>query len=115
VKLHEDAFVVMPSCAWIIWIENDEMDVRDVVGAERRSAPTTLTANVHAKSLGAIIRAYKAAVTYAENGMQNQRGAALWQRNYYEHVIRDEKDLQAKSDYIRSNPFNWDDDDENRA
>ena len=83
-----------------------------VVGAERRSAPT-VTTNVSPKSLGAIVRAYKSAVTYAINALQNQRGAVLWQRNYYEHVIRDEKDYQAKHDYILSNPMNWDEDEEN--
>jgi len=28
----------------------------------------------------------------------------LWQRNYYEHIIRNEKDLQQKTDYILDNP-----------
>ena len=64
-------------------------------------------------SIPTIIRAYKSAVTYAVNAFQNQRGAILWQRNYYEHIIRDEKDLQAKRDYILSNPLNWEHDDEN--
>lgn len=37
----------------------------------------------------------------------------MWQRNYYEHVIRDEKDLQQKTDYIFVNPSRWDEDEEN--
>jgi hypothetical protein len=48
---------------------------------------------VKAGSLGAIVRAYKSAVTYAINKLENSRGAAVWQRNYYEHVIRNEKEL----------------------
>jgi REP element-mobilizing transposase RayT len=36
----------------------------------------------------------------------------LWQRNYYEHVIRSEKDYEAIVDYILSNPNNWDKDQE---
>jgi hypothetical protein len=31
----------------------------------------------------------------------------------YEHIIRDEKDLKNKTDYIQSNPMLWDEDDEN--
>lgn len=31
----------------------------------------------------------------------------IWQRNYYEHIIRDEKDYAARVDYILNNPFNW--------
>jgi len=116
VELWEDEFVVMPNHVHgIIWIINNDprgagADVigarADVVGAERRSAPTV-------GSLGAIVRAYKSAVSYAINSLQNQRGAVLWQRNYYEHIIRDDKDLQAKRSYIMSNPFNWVNDDEN--
>jgi REP element-mobilizing transposase RayT len=37
----------------------------------------------------------------------------FWQRNYYEHIIRDEKELKQKSDYILVNPSRWDEDDEN--
>lgn len=106
VELRADEFIVMPNHVHgIIWIHDGN------VGAERRSAPTKT--NVPPKSLGAIVRAYKSAVTYAINSLQNQHGAVLWQRNYYEHIIRDEKDLQAKRDYILSNPLNWEDDDEN--
>jgi len=37
----------------------------------------------------------------------------LWQRNYYEHVIRNEADLNRIRDYIQSNPANWEEDEEN--
>ena len=37
----------------------------------------------------------------------------FWQRNYYEHIIRNEKDLQNKTDYIEANSLLWDEDDEN--
>jgi REP element-mobilizing transposase RayT len=33
-----------------------------------------------------------------------------WQRNYYEHVIRNERDYQAIADYIYCNPQNWEKD-----
>ncbi|MEA3316692.1 MAG: transposase [Bacteroidota bacterium] len=34
----------------------------------------------------------------------------LWQRNYWEHIIRNEKSYQSISDYIRNNPLKWDED-----
>ena len=34
----------------------------------------------------------------------------LWQRNYYEHIIRDEQSYQTISDYIINNPIKWNDD-----
>jgi putative transposase len=37
----------------------------------------------------------------------------LWQRNYYEHIIRDDRELNAIREYIRYNPLKWDEDDEN--
>ncbi len=36
----------------------------------------------------------------------------LWQRNYYEHIIRNERDYQAIYEYIFANPFNWEKDEE---
>lgn len=34
----------------------------------------------------------------------------LWQRNYYEHIIRDDRSYQTISEYILSNPAKWADD-----
>jgi REP element-mobilizing transposase RayT len=57
-------------------------------------------------SLGAIIRAYKSAVTQSIRWLQ--RGEiAVWQRNYYEHIIRSETEMQKICDYIRTNPLRW--------
>jgi len=35
----------------------------------------------------------------------------LWQRNYYEHIVRDNNDLNRIREYIKNNPINWDKDD----
>jgi len=67
--------------------------------------------NVKPGSLGAIVRSYKSAVSYRIHKEHNATG--IWQRNYYEHIIRDEKDLQNKTDYIEANPMLWDEDDNN--
>jgi REP element-mobilizing transposase RayT len=37
----------------------------------------------------------------------------LWQRNYYEHIIRNDLELHAIREYISYNPLGWDNDDEN--
>jgi REP element-mobilizing transposase RayT len=37
----------------------------------------------------------------------------LWQRNYYEHIIRNEDELNLIREYIQHNPLKWDDDKEN--
>jgi REP-associated tyrosine transposase len=67
--------------------------------------------NVKPGSLGVIVRSYKSAVSYRIHKEHNATG--IWQRNYYEHILRDEKDLQNKIDYIAANPMLWDEDDNN--
>jgi len=64
-----------------------------------------------AGSIPTIVRTFKAAVTRRIGREHNATG--IWQRNYYEHIIRDEKDLQSKTDYIEANPSLWDEDDNN--
>ena len=58
-------------------------------------------------SLGAIIGTFKAAVTREVNVVRATPGAAFWQRNYFEHVIRDAHDLHRVRGYIASNPARW--------
>lgn len=104
VELRTDEFVVMPNHVHgIIWI------IDDLVGAERRSAPTAPQKG----SLGVVVRAYKSAVTYAINAQRGVRDEAVWQRNYYEHILRSQDDWERACAYIQSNPSFWADDDEN--
>jgi len=64
-------------------------------------------------TVGAIIRGFKAASTKRINGLRCTPGAPVWQRNYYEHVVRSEKDLERIREYIRLNPTRWPQDEEN--
>jgi REP element-mobilizing transposase RayT len=41
------------------------------------------------------------------NQINNTMGSPVWQRNYYEHIIRDEKELNDIRQYIINNPMNW--------
>jgi len=63
-------------------------------------------------SIPTIIRSFKSTVSLRIILMQNTRGMPVWQTNYYEHVIRNERDLLIKRDYILNNPSNWQKDDE---
>jgi REP element-mobilizing transposase RayT len=64
-------------------------------------------------SLGAILAQFKSRATKRIWKIPEFKETPIWQRNYYEHVIRDETDLQNKTDYIEANPLLWDEDDEN--
>jgi len=67
-------------------------------------------------TLGQIVAYFKYQSTKEMNRIETDKAITkFWQRNYYEHVIRDDKDLQNKSDYIESNPSLWDEDEDNPA
>ena len=58
-------------------------------------------------SLGAVIRSYKAAVTREINVMDAIPGRKVWQRNYWDHIIRDDNGLWRIQEYIANNPARW--------
>ncbi|HUF53481.1 MAG TPA: transposase [Dehalococcoidia bacterium] len=80
---------------------------------EPRLTPATTAAFAFAKrpveagSLSAIVRTFKSASAKRINRLAGTPGAPLWQRNYYEHVVRDEDDLRRIREYIRDNPAKW--------
>jgi putative transposase len=58
-------------------------------------------------SIAAIVQNFKSITTRRINQIQNNTGRTLWQRNYYERIIRDNTALQNIQDYIRNNPQSW--------
>ena len=67
----------------------------------------------HPASLGAVIAQFKSRVTKRLWKIPSLKDTQIWQRNYYEHIIRNDKDLRNKTDYIEANPVSWAQDDEN--
>ena len=65
-----------------------------------------------APTLGDVMRAFKSLSAIRVNRMVMRTGS-LWQRNYYEHVIRDEDDLNRIRQYIFENPAHWAEDENN--
>jgi putative transposase len=63
-------------------------------------------------SLGTIIGSFKSSVSRRAGRELNSGN--IWQRNYYEHIIRDERDYERIIDYISTNPIHWEDDEENQ-
>jgi REP element-mobilizing transposase RayT len=63
-----------------------------------------------APTLGQIVAYFKYGTTKQINTMYNMSGTKLWQRNYYEHIVRDENDLNRIREYIANNPLRWQDD-----
>ena len=97
-----DEWVMMPNHAHGIVI------LSEMAGSRRggsRTAPT--------KSLGRLVGAFKTVSTKRINQMRHTPGAPVWQRNYYEHIIRDEDELNRLRQYILDNPVQWEMDENN--
>ncbi|MCX7839650.1 MAG: transposase [Anaerolineae bacterium] len=70
---------------------------------------------VASRSLGAIIGNYKSVTARRINTIRHTSGAPVWQRNYWEHIIRDENEMNRIREYIINNPANWGTDNQNPA
>lgn len=107
-------FVIMPNHIHaIIIINNDESvganRIRPVDKEQKGVCNTPLRSP--SQTVGAIIRGYKSAVTKQIKEKYDVKNISIWQRNYYEHIIRNSISFQNISDYIKSNPENWIQDD----
>lgn len=128
-----DRFVVMPNhLHGIVVLPDGDATTRvatkgattkgATMGATTRIAPTDLpivgAPLVGAPSLGDIVGAFKSLATNGyiagvkTNGWPRFRGR-LWQRNYYEHIIRNEAALDRIHRYIDDNPMHWEFNDDN--
>ncbi len=122
-----DDFVVMPNHFHaIVFIMKPDDQPRDVgtprpdgdtVGARRAVPlqPQHAFGKPVAGSLPTIVGAFKSAVTKRINEQRGTPGTPVWQRNYYEHVIRNELSLNDIRSYVQTNPARWAEDDENPA
>jgi putative transposase len=97
--VHLDAFVVMPD-----HIHGILRFVDNLVAPDR---PRRFGDAVPG-SLSTILGAYKAEVTKRINAQRHTSGQRVWQRNYYEHVVRNQTDIQRIRWYIITNPIRWD-------
>jgi REP element-mobilizing transposase RayT len=105
-----DMFVVMPNHVHGIIVLRDSLNT----GMKQGTTP-------HAESFGrpvsgslpTIIRSFKSATTRRVNETRNIPNMPVWQRNYYEHIIRNEDALHRMREYIALNPLRWHEDAEN--
>ena len=104
-----DIFVVMPNHIHGIVIITDDKD-SDIVGATGRSPLRTGSKQAHGpakRSLGSFIAGYKSHVTKRVNVLRRLPGTSVWQRSYYEHIIRHDDELNRLRNYIANNPIGW--------
>ncbi len=101
-----DEFVVMPNhLHGIIMITQGVGAYCDTPLQNRFKSPS--------KTVGAIIRGFKSTTTRQINLFHKTPGIPIWQRNYYDHIIRNEYELNKIREYIKNNPLKWSLDREN--
>ena len=104
-----DAFVIMPNHVHAIVL------LRTTVGATGRSPLPRTADGPPPRSIGALVAGLKSATTTRINRLRGAPGSPVWQRNYYERVIRNEVELAYARQYIVDNPREWPGDPNNTA
>lgn len=115
-QLSLDAYVTMPNhIHGIFWLSVGAplAGVRTNLAAQNadsQSAASNWAAARAAPTVGQVVGAYKSLVfqqclAWAKN--TNTQLGVLWQRNYWERVIRNQAELTALREYINNNPMNW--------
>ena len=102
--VESDAFVVMPNHIHGILLLHG--DATKEFGLGEFSAPQR-------DSLGAIVGGYKAGVTRRIRLLEQMQNQQVWQRNYFDRIIRSEAELEKFRAYIADNPRRWAHDPEN--
>jgi len=100
-----DEYIIMPNHLHGVIL------VTDIRRGGSRAAPTAKMPKT--KPLGQLIGAFKTVSTKIINRMRNSSGVQIWQRNYFERIIRNEKELVKIREYISKNPVQWNIDKEN--
>ena len=98
-NLDLDAFVVMPNHVHGVLVLQDEIMPDNTYGTRT--------------PLPEIVRAFKSFSSRRIKMIRRKKGTPVWQRGYYEHVIRGERELEAVRRYIEGNPAKWADDIDN--
>ena len=123
-----DEFVIMPNHVHGVLVidgnggvpqtnvgaKTDVGETTPMVGAQnfvplRVSRKSAEFGKIIPRSISTIVRGFKTGVTkWARNNTDQH---IIWQRNYYEHIVRDDDALHGIRQYIRDNPAKWKDDD----
>jgi putative transposase len=117
-----DEFVVMPNHVHgIVWIKGNGSyrlhpgTWKSDFDAQRRDGQPSIPTleNPKYETLSNIIGAFKTTAATRINKLRGQLGVAVWQKSFYDHIIRNDRELERIQEYIRNNPFKWGEDRDN--
>ncbi len=89
---------------------DDDGDTTDRIDDDASHPPIEKFGKPTSNTIPTIVRGYKAAVTKQVNILRDSPQCPVWQRNYYEHVVRSEADYLGIATYILNNPRQWHED-----
>jgi len=108
-----DEFITMPNHIHGIIVLNHNINNKDNVGTGSEPVPTNMSINKKHHGLSEISRQFKTFSSRRINRKRKSVGKPLWQRSFYDHIIRNEKSLIHIREYIRINPMKWETDKNN--
>jgi REP element-mobilizing transposase RayT len=98
-----DEWIIMPNHFHGIMVIID----KPCRGSSRIAPTQPINSQPKRKPLGRLIGSFKTVSTKKINLIRNAPGTPVWQRNYYEHIIRNEESLNKIREYIINNPSKW--------
>ncbi len=90
-------------------MHSNQNNINDDKNSDMNASPLQRPHGTKPGSLGAIMQNFQSITSRKINKIRKTPGARLWQRNYYEHIIRDENELNRIRQYIIENPLKWQD------
>ncbi len=122
-QLNEFGYIVQESWIWLPkqyeYLELDEWAIMPnhfhgilkINEFGRGGSLTAPTCDIsHIKSLGSLVGGFKTVAAKRVNELRHMPSSVVWQRNYYEHVIRNEDDLHRIREYVVNNSLKWEND-----
>jgi len=107
IRLHE--FIVMPNHIHGIIEIAGGVGAENIPPVQMKNMPPIQRQNIPSPPLGNIVRGFKIGVTkWCQKNHLHPIGKSVWQRNYWEHIVRDASEYQRIATYIRNNPLKWD-------
>lgn len=102
-EIELELYAIMPNHFHaVVWIHDVGAAGVPPVRCDKDNRPLLL-----GKSLGALVGGFKRATTKRINEIRQTPGAPLWQRNYYERIVRSDNELRTIPQYILDNPLRW--------
>jgi REP element-mobilizing transposase RayT len=108
-----DLFVVMPNHVHGILVLGEGFRAMHPPEADTSPLRPSRPKGAQAGSMSAILQSFKATTSRRVRSLPELQGVRLWQRGFYDHIIRDEAELNRLRRYIEENPLRLALDEEN--